>query len=42
MMVVFGMIFKFMIQSPQQKRSIERKMLMDTFAKGEEVLTNSG
>ncbi|WP_029686911.1 preprotein translocase subunit YajC [Tatumella saanichensis] len=42
MLVVFGLIFYFMILRPQQKRSKEHKKLMDSIAKGDEVLTNGG
>ena len=41
MLVVFGLIFYFMIR-PQQKRTKEHKKLMDSIAKGDEVLTNGG
>ncbi|VFT70741.1 SecYEG protein translocase auxillary subunit [Escherichia coli] len=40
MLVVFGLIFYFMILRPQQKRTKEHKKLMDSIAKGDEVLTN--
>ena len=39
MLVVFGLIFYFMILRPQQKRTKEHKKLMDSIAKGDEVLT---
>ncbi|GAA0481408.1 MULTISPECIES: preprotein translocase subunit YajC [Tatumella] len=42
MLVVFGLIFYFMILRPQQKRSKDHKKLMDSIAKGDEVLTNGG
>ena len=42
MLVVFGLIFYFMILRPQQKRTKEHKKLMDSIAKGDEVLTNGG
>ncbi|WP_250150587.1 preprotein translocase subunit YajC, partial [Escherichia coli] len=42
MLVVFGLIFYFMILRPQQKRTKENKKLMDSIAKGDEVLTNGG
>jgi len=39
MLVVFGLIFYFMILRPQQKRTKEHKNLMNSIAKGDEVLT---
>jgi len=42
MLVVFGLIFYFMILRPQQKRAKEHKKLMDSIAKGDEVLTSGG
>ncbi|CCP02325.1 UPF0092 membrane protein yajC [Erwinia amylovora Ea644] len=42
MLVVFGLIFYFMILRPQQKRAKEHKKLMDSIAKGDEVLTTGG
>jgi len=39
---VFGLIFYFMILRPQQKRAKEHKKLMDSIAKGDEVLTSGG
>lgn len=42
MLVAFGLIFYFMILRPQQKRTKEHKKLMDSIAKGEEVLTTGG
>ncbi|MCS2163851.1 preprotein translocase subunit YajC [Scandinavium sp. H11S7] len=42
MLVVFGLIFYFMILRPQQKRTKDHKKLMDSIAKGDEVLTNGG
>ena len=42
MLVVFGLIFYFMILRPQQKRAQEHKKLMDSIAKGDEVLTSGG
>ena len=42
LLVVFGLIFYFMILRPQQKRTKEHKKLMDSIAKGDEVLTNGG
>lgn len=42
MLVVFGLIFFFMILRPQQKRAKEHKKLMDSIAKGDEVLTTGG
>lgn len=41
MLVVFGLIY-FMILRPQQKRTKEHKNLMNSIAKGDEVLTNGG
>ena len=37
-----SLIFYFMILRPQQKRTKEHKKLMDSIAKGDEVLTNGG
>ncbi|KYP88418.1 preprotein translocase subunit YajC [Rosenbergiella epipactidis] len=42
MLVVFGLIFFFMILRPQQKRAKEHKKLMESIAKGDEVMTTSG
>ncbi|EMV1927119.1 preprotein translocase subunit YajC [Shigella sonnei] len=42
LVVLFGLIFYFMILRPQQKRTKEHKKLMDSIAKGDEVLTNGG
>ncbi|MFS1562736.1 MAG: preprotein translocase subunit YajC [Candidatus Arsenophonus phytopathogenicus] len=42
MLVVFGLFFYFMILRPQQKRAKEHKKLMDSIAKGDEVLTTGG
>ena len=43
MLVVFGLIFYFMILRPQQKDvTKEHKNLMNSIAKGDEVLTNGG
>lgn len=42
MLVVFGLIFYFMILRPQQKRAKDHKNLMDSIAKGDEVLTTGG
>lgn len=42
MLVVFGLIFYFMILRPQQKRTKEHRTLMESIAKGDEVLTNGG
>lgn len=42
MLVVFGLIFYFMILRPQQKRAKEHKKLMDSIAKGDEVMTTGG
>ncbi|MDU4352964.1 preprotein translocase subunit YajC [Phytobacter diazotrophicus] len=42
MLAVFGLIFYFMILRPQQKRTKEHKNLMNSIAKGDEVLTNGG
>ncbi len=41
MLVVFGLIFHFMILRPQQSAPRNTK-LMDSIAKGDEVLTNRG
>lgn len=40
--VAFVLIFYFLIMRPQQKRSKEQKKLMDSVAKGSEVLTSGG
>ncbi len=42
MMVVFAAIFYFMIYRPQAKRNKEHKNLMESIAKGDEVLTQGG
>lgn len=42
MLVVFGLTFYFVILHPQQKRTKEHKNLMNSIAKGNEVLTNGG
>ncbi|TNC53873.1 preprotein translocase subunit YajC, partial [Klebsiella quasipneumoniae] len=39
-LVVIGLIFYFMFLRPQQKRTKEHKNLMNSIAKGDEVLTN--
>lgn len=42
MMVVFAAIFYFMIYRPQAKRTKQHKTLMESIAKGDEVLTQGG
>lgn len=42
MLAVFGLIFFFMILRPQQKRAKQHKNLMESIAKGDEVLTVGG
>ncbi|MDT9587217.1 MAG: preprotein translocase subunit YajC [Candidatus Arsenophonus melophagi] len=42
MLVIFGLIFYFIILRPQQKRAKEHKKLMDSIAKGDEILTVGG
>lgn len=42
MLLVFGAIFYFMILRPQNKRMKEHKNLMESLAKGDEVLINGG
>lgn len=42
MLVAFGLIFYFMIFRPQSKRNKEHKALMESLAKGSEVLTSGG
>jgi preprotein translocase subunit YajC len=42
MMVVFAAIFYFMIYRPQAKRTKAHKNLMESIAKGDEVLTQGG
>ncbi|WP_409995567.1 preprotein translocase subunit YajC [Ferrimonas balearica] len=42
MLAVFGLIFYFMILRPQNKRVKEHKSLVESLAKGDEVLTNGG
>ncbi|MFC0309794.1 preprotein translocase subunit YajC [Gallibacterium melopsittaci] len=42
LLVIFGLIFYFMIFRPQSKRNKEHRKLMDSLAKGEEVLLSSG
>ncbi|WP_386686700.1 preprotein translocase subunit YajC [Lonepinella sp. MS14437] len=39
---IFGLIFYFMIYRPQAKRNKEHKALMDSLAKGSEILTSGG
>lgn len=39
---IFGLIFYFMIYRPQAKRNKEHKALMESLAKGTEVLTAGG
>lgn len=40
--VGFGLIFYFLIWRPQSKRAKELKSLVDSLAKGDEVITTSG
>jgi len=40
--VIFGLIFYFMIYRPQAKRNKEHKALMESLAKGSEILTSGG
>lgn len=40
--VGFGLIFYFLIWRPQAKRAKELKTLVDSLAKGDEVMTTSG
>lgn len=40
--VGFGLIFYFLIWRPQSKRAKELKTLVDSLAKGDEVMTTSG
>ncbi|WP_113907954.1 preprotein translocase subunit YajC [Aliidiomarina celeris] len=42
MLVVFGLIFYFMIFRPQSKRMKEHKSLIESLAKGDEVLLQGG
>ncbi len=42
MLVVFARIFYFMILRPQQKRAKDHRKLMESIAKGDEVLTTGG
>ncbi len=42
MIGIFFAIMYFMIIRPQQKRQKEHKSLMDSLAKGDEVVTNGG
>ncbi|MCL4167318.1 UNVERIFIED_CONTAM: hypothetical protein GTU68_030964 [Idotea baltica] len=42
MIGIFFAIMYFMIIRPQQKRTKEHKSLMDSLAKGDEVVTNGG
>jgi preprotein translocase subunit YajC len=42
MLVVFAAIFYFMIYRPQARRTKEHKSLMDSIAKGDEILTTGG
>ncbi|WP_439256755.1 MULTISPECIES: preprotein translocase subunit YajC [unclassified Lonepinella] len=39
---IFGLIFYFMIYRPQAKRNKEHKALMESLAKGSEILTSGG
>ncbi|MBE2896295.1 preprotein translocase subunit YajC [Pasteurellaceae bacterium TAE3-ERU1] len=41
-LVIFALIFYFMIYRPQAKRNKEHRNLMNSLAKGEEVLTSGG
>jgi preprotein translocase subunit YajC len=38
----FGLIFYFLIWRPQSKRAKELKTLVDSLAKGDEIMTTSG
>lgn len=40
--VIFLLIFYFMLFRPQQKKDKEHKNLIDSLAKGDEVMTSSG
>ncbi|HGF6561560.1 TPA: preprotein translocase subunit YajC [Providencia alcalifaciens] len=42
MLVVFALIFYFMILRPQQKRAKDHRKLMESIAKGDEILTTGG
>ena len=42
MLVLFAAVFYFLILRPQNKRMKEHKSLMESLAKGDEVLTNGG
>ncbi|URJ25300.1 preprotein translocase subunit YajC [Candidatus Blochmannia ocreatus (nom. nud.)] len=42
MLIVFAGIFYFMIFRPQQKRTKNHKELLNSIAKGDEILTNGG
>ncbi|MDP8163468.1 preprotein translocase subunit YajC [Pasteurella skyensis] len=42
MLIVFGGIFYFMVYRPQSKRQKEQKALLDSLAKGDEVLISGG
>ncbi|MXP56230.1 preprotein translocase subunit YajC [Pantoea sp. Mhis] len=42
MLVIFSLLFYFIILRPQQIRTKERKKLMDSISKGDEILTNGG
>ena len=42
MFAVFGLIFYFFIIMPQKKRAKEQKNLLNSLAKGDEVLTTGG
>lgn len=42
MMVIFVLFFYFAIWRPQSKRTKEQQSLMDSLAKGDEVMTSGG
>ncbi|MFI3246614.1 MAG: preprotein translocase subunit YajC [Ferrimonas sp.] len=42
MLTIFGLVFYFMILRPQNKRVKEHKTLIESLAKGDEILTSGG
>jgi len=42
MLIVFFVVFYFLIVRPQTKRVKEHKKMVDSLAKGDEVVTNGG
>lgn len=42
MLAIFGLIFYFMIWRPQSKRTKEHRNLLESLAKGDEVISSGG